>query len=164
MSTPKKKFNANTVTFNGIYPYVSRGEKNNGIKGYINEDKKYLNPGNTISFGQDTATIFYQEKEYLTGDKIKIFIPKNIKFNKYIAHYIITTLNCSFSNFSWGSSSYNENILRKVELILPTKNREIDYQFMEDFIKAIQKLVIKDVVILTEKKINATKLIVNSKY
>lgn len=33
----------------------------------------------------------------------------------------------------------------------------IDYQFMEDFIKVVEKLVIKDVVIWAEKKIEATK-------
>ncbi|WP_396425920.1 restriction endonuclease subunit S [Lactococcus cremoris] len=59
ISTPKKKFNANTLKFNGKYPYIARGEKNNGVRGYITEDEQYLNAGNTISFGQDTATMFY---------------------------------------------------------------------------------------------------------
>ena len=64
ISSPKKRFNANTVRFNGKYPYVARGSLNNGIRGFITQDEKYLNAGNTISFGQDTATIFYQEKPY----------------------------------------------------------------------------------------------------
>ena len=38
--------------FGGVYPYVARGESNNGIKGYITEDINYLNDGNTISFGR----------------------------------------------------------------------------------------------------------------
>ena len=45
---------------------------NNGQKGFINEDESFLNDGNTISFGQDTATMYYQEFPYFTGDKIKI--------------------------------------------------------------------------------------------
>ncbi len=36
-------------------------------------------------------------------------------------------------------------------------NGEIDYKFMEDFIYAIEKMVIKDVVLWADKKIEATK-------
>ena len=74
IQTTKKKFNATDVKFEGKFPYVARGDKNNGIKGYINQNIIYLNSGNTISFGQDTATMFYQKNPYFTGDKIKIFI------------------------------------------------------------------------------------------
>ena len=45
---------------------------NNGQRGFINEDEIYLNEGNTISFGQDTATMFYQEKPYFSGVKLII--------------------------------------------------------------------------------------------
>ena len=77
----KKKINANTLTFNGKYPYVARGEGNNGIRGYINYDHQFLNPANTISFGQDTATMYYQPNAYFTGDKIYIF-KLNEKYGK----------------------------------------------------------------------------------
>ena len=43
---------------------------------------------------------------------------------------------------------------------LPTTAGEIDFDFMENFISAIQKLVIKDVVIFTEKKMNAYRQVV----
>ena len=72
IASPKKRFNANTVTFGGKYPYVVRSSVNNGIRGYITQDICYLNAAKTITFGQDTATIFYQEKPYFTGYKIKI--------------------------------------------------------------------------------------------
>ena len=69
----KKRFDANKVVISEVgKPYVVRTSLNNGVRGYINEDEQYLNEGNTISFGQDTATMFYQEKPYFTGDKIKI--------------------------------------------------------------------------------------------
>ncbi|MCM1128391.1 MAG: restriction endonuclease subunit S [Alistipes senegalensis] len=62
-----RKFDANKVNIleKGNYPYIVRMSGNNGQKGYINSDIQYLNEGNTISFGQDTATMFYQEKPYL---------------------------------------------------------------------------------------------------
>ena len=138
IETPKKKFNANTLKFDGAYPYIARGEQNNGIRGYIDQDIIYLNDGNTISFGQDTATIFYQSHPYFTGDKIKTFIPKLNKFNKAIALYIISVLKIAFTNFSWGSSSYNVDVLNEIIIPLPTQNGEPAFSFMEHYIEELE--------------------------
>src|SRR5690606_19991631 len=120
----KKRFDANKVEVleNGKFPYVVRMGSNNGQKGFINEDEQFLNEGNTISFGQDTATIFYQEKPYFTGDKIKILKAKDKKFNKKNAQFFILTMSKAFSSCSWGSSTFNVKILEKQKIQLPTKN------------------------------------------
>ena len=47
-------------------------------------------------------------------------------------------------------------------MFLPLQNNSPNYTFMETFIWAIQKLVIKDVVLYADKKINATKIITNN--
>jgi len=143
------------------HPYVVRTSLNNGIRGFINEDEGFLNDGNTISFGQDTATMFYQAKPYFTGDKIKILKLKDNNLNRLNAMFFITAMAKPFSSFSWGSASFNIKIIANQLIQLPTTpNGEIDYQFMETFIRAVQKLVIKDVVLYAEQKIEATRSIV----
>ncbi len=156
-----KKFDANKVTVkeNGKYPYIVRMCSNNGQKGAIDEDEKYLNDGNTISFGQDTATMFYQEKSYFTGDKIKILKSKNIKFNKSNALFFLAALRKPFLSFFWGTS-FNSEIIKRQKIQLSVKNGKLDYEFMSVFISAIQKLVIKDVTLYKNKKIESTKKIV----
>lgn len=151
----KKRFDANKVKVlnNGKFPYVVRQGSNNGQKGYIDEDIQYLNDGNTISFGQDTATMYYQEKPYFTGDKIKIVKPKNSEFNKKNALFFITTMRKSFSSFSWGGSSFNVDIINNQPMNLAVTNNQPDYKLMETLISATQKLVIKDVVLYTDKKL-----------
>ena len=154
VSSYKKRFDANKVTIsNRGKPYVVRTSLYNGIRGYINEDEKYLNEGNTISFGQDTATMFYQAKPYFTGDKIKILKEKNEKLNRLNGLFFVSTMTKSFSSFSWGGSSFNVDIIQSQPIILPSKNNQPDYQLMETLISAIQKLVIKDVVLYVEKKL-----------
>ncbi len=147
IKSPKKRFNANTVKFNGKYPYVARSGTNNGIRGYITEDVQFLNEGNTISFGQDTATIFYQEHPYFTGDKIKIMTYRDCDLYPELACYIITAMRKAFNSFSWGESSFNETILKNMEISLPvTCDNKIDYNFIDSFIRAQEKLSIKNVV------------------
>ena len=163
VQTYKKRFDANKVDLssNGEYPYVVRKSSDNGIKGYIRESTDYLNDGNTISFGQDTATSFYQEKPYFTGDKIKILKPKFQGFRKENALLFVTAITRSFSKFSWGSSSYNVQIIQDQKICLPIKNGKMDINYIEIFLKAISKLIIKDVIKNADKRIAATKKIVN---
>jgi len=137
----KKRFDANKVEIfkKGKFPYVVRMGSNNGQKGFIYEDKNYLNEGNTISFGQDTATMFYQKVPYFTGDKIKILVAKDKRFNKKNAQFFISTMLKSFSSFSWGGSSFNVEIIKNQKITLPIlKKSEIDFDFMESFIAELE--------------------------
>ena len=112
VNSSKKRFDANKVEVLDIgeFPYIVRMSSNNGQKGFLNEDKSFLNEANTISFGQDTATMFYQKKPYFTGDKIKILKSKDKRFNKNNAQFFILTISKAFSSFSWGASSFNVRV------------------------------------------------------
>ena len=131
----KKRFDANKVVIGDKgHPYVVRTSQNNGIRGFIEADESYLNDGNTISFGQDTATMYYQPTPYFTGDKIKVLRPKFEQFTSRNAQFFISCLKKPFMSFSWGASSFNVKALAQQVIQLPTCNSEIDYEFMERFI------------------------------
>ena len=159
----KKKINAIDIKFNGKHPYVARGEGENGIRGYINCDEAYLNEGNTISFGQDTATVNYQAKRYFTGDKIQVF-NLNKKYGNLTerkATYLIGSMEKVFSGFLWGQQSYALDVISNIKITLPvTPNGEPDFDFMERYIRAIEKLTIADVVKYKDKVIATTKKLV----
>ena len=146
VKTSKKRFDANKVKISDVgYSYVVRTAENNGIRGYLQEAEEYLNEGNTLSFGQDTATVFYQEKPYFTGDKIKILKPKVDKFGRNNVQFFISVIERAFHSFSWGSSSFNENILKKQKISLPVKAnsdldkiKQIDFDFIEQFIGKLE--------------------------
>ncbi|RVZ88876.1 restriction endonuclease subunit S [Helicobacter pylori] len=159
----KKRFDANKVNIyasktKDTHPYVVRTSLNNGIRGYLKENTNFLNAGNTISFGQDTATMFYQEKPYFTGDKIKILRCKNPNFNKINALFFITSLTKAFRNFSWGSASFSVSIIENQNISLPTtQDGDIDFNFMRTFINALMKQTIQGVAEYCSAKIQATK-------
>ena len=143
----KQRFDANKVTLveNGGHPYIVRQGSDNGQKGVIDEDEIYLDDGNTISFGQDTATMFYQEKPYFTGDKIKILKPKMERFGKDNAQFFLATMRRSFSNFGWGTSSFSIEVIENQNITLPiTENNEIDFDFMESFIRELEEERIRE--------------------
>lgn len=128
-----------TVLKVGEWPYVVRTGAGNGQKGFINEDKRYLNEGNTISFGQDTATMFYQKTPYFTGDKIKIFKSQYDRFSEGNAQFFIAAMIKSFSSFSWGASSFSVDIIKNQRLDLPIINNDvIDFDFIDGFIAELE--------------------------
>lgn len=156
--TYKKRFDANKVELveNCGHPYVVRTSSGNGQKGFIDEDEIYLNDGNTISFGQDTATMYYQEVPYFTGDKIKILKSKLSRFGKTNAQFFLATMRNSFQNFTWGSSSFNVSIIANQKVQLPLKEKSldfsnpcdnvknIDFDFMETFIRELEEERIRE--------------------
>lgn len=161
VETPKRRFNANAVKFGGAHPYVVRTSLNNGRRGTIVADEIWLNPGNTISFGQDTATIFYQGEPYFTGDKIKVMRFRHGEFDERIACFLLAVMRKSFSTFTWGTSSFDEKVLKAVKVSVPiTDANSIDIEFMSLFIRAIIKRTIRGVVAWKDREIAATKKVV----
>ncbi len=160
VKSSKKKFNANSINITddyNLYPYVARGSSNNGIKGYISENTEFLNDENTLAFGQDTATCFYQDKPYFTGDKIKILSPINFKLNSHIGLYIISSMKKTLKYLSWGQNSFNEDFIKNIKIKLPIKNNNIDFNYMEQLIKTLEKIIIKDVINFKDKIIKTHK-------
>lgn len=108
------------------------------MKGYIVSDCK-LNSSKTISFAQDTAEVFYQDKPYFTGDKIKVLKPLHLVNEKDLL-YLVTAIRRAFMLFQWGSNSYNEKIISSTVIKLPvTPDGKPDYDFMDQYITAIEK-------------------------
>lgn len=153
----RKRFDANKVTVleTGGHPYVVRTGINNGQKGFIEEDEIFLNDANTISFGQDTATMFYQEKPYFTGDKIKILIPKDGRFGKKNAQFFLAAMRKTFSCFSWGNSRFHAKHIQDQIIRLPIKNGDIDFGFMEHFITELQINSVRELEIEHLAELNA---------
>ncbi len=164
----KKIYHANTIKIHDTqiensYPYVVRAATNNGIKGFIIDDPTFTNEKNTLSFAQDTFTVFYQKQPYFTGNKVKILKPKFAFKSPKILHFISTILQFILKPLTWGLGSTTESIAEfKFSLPLkPTANTQtlddIDFHFMHTFINALMKQTIQGVVQYSSAKIQATK-------
>lgn len=152
IQNPVKKFNANSIKIyktrvKDSYPYIVRSSFNNGQKGFIIEDKQYLNDGNTISFGQDTATVFYQPESYFTGDKIKIlsFSYTGCVFTEEIACYLVSAIKKAFSNCHWGNFLFNEKTINNMLISLPTSDCITpDFNYMITVVTDLKKKYVSE--------------------
>ncbi|MGN8473629.1 restriction endonuclease subunit S [Helicobacter pylori] len=168
----KKIYHANTIKIHDTqiensYPYVVRATTNNGIKGFIIDDPTFTNEKNTLSFAQDTFTVFYQKQPYFTGNKVKILKPKFAFKSPKILHFISAILQFILKPLTWGLGSTTESIAEfKFSLPLkPTANtqtlEDIDFDFMRTLINALMKQTIQGVAQYCDAKIQATKEIIS---
>ena len=154
------------ISQNGTVPLVSNASVDNGVMGFSNLEA--LNKGNSITCSDTTIgadTMYYQKDDFIGYQHIQRFEPKFSHFNDKIASFIISVCRHSTQNkgYDYGFK-FNRTEMNKTNIQLPTKNNKPDYATMETFIKAVEKLVIKDVVLYADSKIKATKNVVKKDF
>ena len=142
----------------GDLPFVTAGEENEGVSAFI---------GNKVQiFQENTTTIDMfgsaKYRNYKYGGDDHVAIVHTEKLSVYSAIFVTTAINKASHN---GQFDYGRNFYAKdadiLDIQLPVKDNKPDYKTMEIIISAIHKLVIKDVVLYADKKIEATKNVVN---
>ena len=128
----------------GIFPYVTTQATDNGIAGYYNF---YTELGNVLTIDSAViGTCFYQSKNFSASDHVEILKPK-FNMTKYIALFLATVIN---KNGQFLGYAYNmkrsQTALKQEKIRLPSKlnkkrEYEPDWQYMEDYIKSIEKKV-----------------------
>ena len=143
----------------GNIPFVMAGTTNTGVVNYIS------NP--VASFPKNSITVdifgntFYRSYAFGAGDDTGVYWNSEKNYSKEILLFLSTSMEKSISGkFNFGKKLRSSQSLN-FKMMLPTQNQQPNYEMMETFMSAIQKLVIKDVVLYADKKIAATKSIVN---
>lgn len=149
--------NDEIISKNGRVPLISNSSTDNGVMGFSILEAN--NIGNSITCSDTTLgadTMFYQKNAFIGYSHIQHLTPKFADFNREIASAIISACRVSTSNQYDYGTKFNRVAMNKTKIQLPTKNNQPNYKLIETLISAIQKLIIKDVVLYTDRKIAAT--------
>ncbi|WP_228378127.1 restriction endonuclease subunit S [Chryseobacterium aquaticum] len=144
----------------GNIPYLCASVEKNAVSTYISYDQKYLDKGNCIFIGGKTFVVTFQEKDFYSNDShnLVLYLKNEQKRSKLNQFYLATCINKSLRHkYSWGNS-ISKNKIQTDKVLLPSQNRQINYAIMEILISAIQKIVIKDLVLYVERKLKEYKL------
>ena len=142
----------------GTLPFVTAGETNEGISSYISN--------NVVIYSNNTITIDmfgsakYRNYKYGCDDHIAVVHTEEI--NKYATIFITSAIHKSSHNgqFNYGKNFYASDA-DELDIMLPIDELgNIDYEYMKNLISAVEKLVIKDVVLYSKEKINETKKLI----
>ena len=144
----------------GRLPFVTAGEENEGLSDFI---------GNNVHvFSKNTTTIDmfgsakYRNYEYGGDDHIAVVHTERLPMDAAI--FVTSSIHKTSHN---GQFNYGKNFYAKdadtLDVKLPISNGKPDYNKMEIIISAIRKMVIKDVVQFSDKKVDAAQYVISGK-
>lgn len=146
-------------------PYVVQSQSNNMVSRFVN--KEYLTihdepvcEGNAIVLGVTLPAVSYQENEF--GASQVITARANF-LTRDIGLYFVSVLEKQTARFSYtnkpGIQIYKDMTISLP--IVPGTDNQIDFNYMERYVKAMEKVVIADVVRYKDRIIEETKKIIN---
>lgn len=140
--------------------FVAQNDNDNGFVDMVKPENNKQFKWNSLIVWRQTWIVYYQEKDFITTDWVLVLSSKeNFIKNRKIGLAFTSSLTKQMVSFGYNNTVSAEK-LNKINIQLPIKDNEPDYKLMETLISAIQKLVIKDVVIYANRKIEATKGVV----
>lgn len=141
------------VKLDSTLRYITRTAEDNGCELIVkNKAISYVEEGNAITIGDTTATCFYQEEKFVTGDHM-IVVRANW-LNTYTGLFIVTLLNNEQYRYSYGRAFLMDRVKETVFKLPICRNNDglpiideakrfsdegfiPDWQFMEDYIKSL---------------------------
>ena len=139
---------------------VTSGQTNNGILGRTTREAKIF-PENTLTIDM-FGYAYYRDFPYkmVTHGRVMSLSSDIIK-NREVGLFLATVLSRLTDVFSYNNMATWKK-LKNMSIMLPvTPNNQIDFTYMQNYIRAIEKQTIKNVVAYKDQVINETRKVVN---
>lgn len=149
-------------------PCLTSSFMNQGLNYYVPEEgATILRNVISIPSNSDVYRAYYQSRDFtVLSDAYAIkWKDSSIEVTDNQQLFMVMCINkvTDLPQYSYKNKLGGWNIVSKKNILLPTKGYNIDFEYMENFISALKKLVIKDVVQYSDRKIKLTKEIIANK-
>ena len=140
----------------GPLPFVTAGEASEGISAYISNDVEIFEKNTTTIDMFGSAK--YRNYKYGADDHIAVVHTETVPMKAAIFLTSAIHKAAHTGKFDYGHNFYAKDA-DALDIMLPAKDGKPDYTTMETLISAVQKLVIKEVVLYANQKIETTKAV-----
>ena len=147
-----------------LYPFYGQATINNGIISYNQLVDEVLNnkegKSTILIHSNNQNTVYLETPFYLKDGHGATSVLQSEKLNKLNALYFMSSIKkVILSKYSYNAKATKIE-LKNTLISLPSSQGVPLYAYMEVFIRAVQKLVIKEVVQYADRKIEATREVV----
>lgn len=139
-----KYTNNELFSFSGATPVVTNTSLNNGISGTVGLSA--TEEGGIITYSDTTTSdaIFYQPRPFVGYSHVQGLYPKDYKWGQNTLLYVVASFRKSACGLFDYGNKFNRAIASEMNIILPTRNGKIDFEFMEKFIAELKALRIAE--------------------
>jgi len=127
----------------GKRPFIGATESNNGVTNYVANTNASLDSNVLgVNFNGSVVETFYHPYECIFSGDVKRFRLKSVKGNRQVYLFLKTAIIQQKSKYAYGYK-FNEQRMHKQSILLPiTRSGEPDWQFMEDYVRQREKMLI----------------------
>ena len=143
----------------GALPFVTAGEASEGISAYISNDVEIFEKNTTTIDMFGSAK--YRNYRYGADDHIAVVHTESVPMKASIFLTSAIHKASHTGKFDYGHNFYAKDA-DELDIQLPTQDGKPDYDVMATLISAVQKMVIKDVVLYADRKIEKTKEVIRN--
>lgn len=157
------------------HPYLTAKEGNNSVAGYVSYDEDFLDEGNCVFIGGKTSTVTYQKDDFFSNDSHNLLLyPKEELSEETFLYLVSAVKNIMKQKYAWSNSVSYKKIQKDI-FCLPIQTDDSgkpvidagktyspkgyipDWEYMEKYIKATEKEIIKEVVLYKDEVIAKAK-------
>lgn len=157
------------------HPYLTAKEGNNSVAGYVSYDEDFLDEGNCVFIGGKTSTVTYQKDDFFSNDSHNLLLyPKEELSEETFLYLVSAVKNIMKQKYAWSNSVSYKKIQKDI-FCLPIQTDDSgkpvidagktyspkgyipDWDYMERYIKATEKEIIKEVVLYKDDVIKKAK-------
>lgn len=169
LSTKKLPYKAKELpeaaTNDYVLPCLTSSFRNQGLNYYApKENATILKNVISIPSNSDVYRAYFQSNEFtVLSDAYAIdWKDKTNQLTNYQYLFMVMCINkiTDLPKYSYKTKLGGWNVVQKKYISLPVLDGKIDYEFMNTFIRAISKLIIKDVVRYANNKLDTTRSVV----
>lgn len=161
INTKKLPYKAKELPSNAtgeyILPCLTSSFMNQGLNYFApKENATILKNVISIPSNSDVYRAYYQSREFtVLSDAYAIcWKDKNIKItsNQYLFMMLCINKVTDLPIYSYKNKLGGWNVVKNKYIVLPQTNGKIDFYFMEKIVRIVKKILIKDVVLYTDRK------------
>lgn len=119
----------------GQTPFIGSIDNNNGVSTYVGQKPIHKDNTITVNYNGSVAEAFYQPTDFWACDDVNVLYPK-FNMNPFNALFIATIIKAEKYRFNYGRKWHVER-MNTSKIKLPSKNKQPDFEFMENYIKSL---------------------------
>lgn len=126
----------------GDFPFVMQSSENNGVVGFIDKedvkDNFHLVKGGCLSAFNHVNEVYYQPEDFYCKQGGNMFFLRNEKMTQSSGLYLASALTRLIGDVGYGKNT-QKSLLPKMILLPVTEDGTPDWDYMNDYMIAIQK-------------------------
>ena len=149
----KAEYDNKNFYYKNSIRFVSRTDNNNGCDCYIEKTDTLcgIEMGNAIVIGDTTASLSYQDKEFVCGDHMVVCRAEWL--NYFTAMFILTMLKQEKYKYSYGRA-FKLGLIKETIVWLPVnENNNVDWSYVETYMSSLKSKEIKTAIQNSEQNL-----------